>query len=192
IDVNFISSDSSISPNATSAATIKIASLPNIQIKGIALYYYTGERVNGNVTVIPVENPADKETSTVSNGEWYTNFNMDTENLQYLTVIIDDNQKIGYNELKLDNPVTVTLNCSVQNIYFSGYSIDLNSGNTIASGSVRVSILDTDYTNTTNFTGNWNINLHPCLPSGKIYTIQILISDNTGKRGEFLQKYPAR
>ncbi len=192
IDVNFISSESSVSSNATSAATIKIASLPNIRINGIALYYYTGERVNGNVTVIPVESPADKETSTVSNGEWYTNFNMDTGNLQYLTVIIDDNQKLGYNELKLDNPVTVSLNCSVQNIYLSGYSIDLNSGNAITSGSVRLSILDTDYTNTTNFTGNWNINLHLCLPSGKIYTIQILVSDNTGKRGEILQKYPAK
>jgi hypothetical protein len=192
IDVNFTSSFSYISSNDTNDTIIKIVSLPNIQINGISLYYYTGERVNGNVTVIPVETPDDKETSTVSNGEWSVGFNMDTENTQHYTVIIDDNQKIGYNEIKVDNPVTASLSCSAQDISLSGYSVDVNSGNSITSGNVKVSILDTDYTNTTTFSGIWSIDIHPCLIPGNLYTVQVLISDSTGKRGEFLQKYPAR
>jgi len=192
IDVNFTTSLSNIISADTDDATIKIVSFPNIQIRGIALYYYTGQRVNGNVTVIPVESPNDKETSTVSNGEWSVDFRMDTENIQHFTVIIDDNQKIGYNELKLDNSVTASLSCSAQDISLSGYSVGLNSENSITSGNVKVSILYTDYTNTTTFSGNWNIDLHPCLIPGKIYTLQVLISDNTGKRGEMFQKYPAR
>jgi len=161
---------------------------------GVALYYYTGERVNGNVTVIPVENPENKTNpKAFTNGEWSIDFNK-TDDVQYLTLIIDDNEKIGYNYIKLDNdnPSTATLNCSTQNISVSGYSVDVNSGDPITSGNVRISALDTDYTNTTSFTGTWSIDFHPCLVSGKIYTLQILVSDNTGSRGTILQKYPAR
>lgn len=162
--------------------------------QGTALYYYTGERVDGNVTVIPVENPENKTNTTFTNGEWSLDFDMITSDVLYLTFIIDDNEKIGYNQLKLDNnnPNTAALNCTTQNISLSGYSLDVNSGSPITSGNVRVSALDTDYTNTTSFSGTWGIDFYPCLISGKIYTLQILVSDNTGKRGEILQKYPAR
>jgi len=162
--------------------------------EGVALYYYSGERVNGNVTVIPIENPENKTDPTAfTNGEWSIDFNK-TDDVQYLTFIIDDNEKIGYNQLKLDtdNPSTATFNCTTQNISVSGYSVDVNSGNPITSGDVKVSVLDTDYTNTTSFTRTWSIDFHPCLVSGRIYTLQILISDGTGKRGIILQKYPAR
>jgi len=192
IDVNFNSSDPQISSSDTYDATIKIVLTPKVRVEGTALYYYTGERVNGNVTVIPVESPNDKDTSAVLNGEWSVNFNMETGNLQYITIIVDDNQKIGYNEIKIDNPVATSLSCSIQDISLSGYSIYLDSGNFINSGKIKVSVLDTDYTNTTNFTGTWDIDFHPCLIPGKIYTLQILISDDTGKKGEFFQKYPAR
>jgi hypothetical protein len=192
IDVNFNSSDPQISSSDTYDATIKIVLTPKVRVEGTALYYYTGERVNGNVTVIPVESPNDKDTSVVLNGEWSVNFNMETGNLQYITIIVDDNQKIGYNEIKIDNPVATSLSCSIQDISLSGYSIYLDSGNFINSGKVKVSVLDTDYTNTTNFTGTWDIDFHPCLIPGKIYTLQILIFDDTGKKGEFFQKYPAR
>jgi len=192
IDVNFNSSDSFLTPSDTADAIIKIVSISNLHIQGIALYYYTGERVNGNVTVIPLENPDDKDTSTVVNGEWSSDFYTETNSLEHLTIIVDDAQKIGYNELKLNNPATTIFNCSTQDIFISGYSVDLNSGNSITSGNVKVSILDTDYVNTTTFSGTWSIDFHPCLIPGKTYTLQVLVSDNTGKRGEFLQKYPAR
>jgi hypothetical protein len=192
VDVNTSSSFSDISSNDTNDAIIKIATSPNLQISGIALYYYTGERVNGNVTVIPVENSSNKATSLVTNGEWYVDFSIGSGNIQHYTVIIDDNQKIGYNEIKTSASAGSEPNCSTQYISLSGYSVDVNSGNSITSGNIRISVLDTDYTNTTTFSGTWSVDLHPCLVSGKVYTLYILISDMTGKRGEFFQKYPAK
>jgi hypothetical protein len=192
IDVNISSSFSNISAIDTNDATVKIALSPNIFINGIALYYYTGERVNGNVTVIPLENPNNKETAIVSNGEWSIDFNLGTENIQHYTVIIDDNQQMGYNEIKTSTYSDTKLNCSTQYISLSGYSVDINSGSPITSGDVKISVSDTDYTNTTAFSGIWSVNIHPCLIPGQIYTLQILVSDKTGKRGEFLQKYPAK
>lgn len=165
----------------------------SVVTKGTALYYYTGQRVDGNVTAIPVENSANKTNTTFTNGEWSIDFNK-TDHVQYLTFIIDDNEKIGYIQVKLDNdnPSTATLNCTTQNISLSGYSVNVDNGNPITSGDVKASILDTDYTNTTSFSGTWSIDFHPCLVSGKIYTLQILISDDSGNRGVMLQKYPAR
>ena len=178
--------------STTTTSTPTTTTIPiNVRVKGIALYYYTGERVNGNVTVIPVETPNDKENSTVSNGEWTVDLNTNTENIQF-TIIIDDNQKVGYNEIKLNTPTATRLNCSVQNIFLSGYAVDIDSGNTITSGNVRISVLDTEYTNTTTFTGIWSIDLYPCLIPGKTYSLYVIVSANTGKRGEYLQKYPAR
>jgi len=196
IDANF--SSSVASENDTDDAIVRIGLPPVPEMmysNGIALYYYTGERVNGNVTVIPVENPENKINPTAfTNGEWSVDFNMSTDDVLYLTYIIDDNEKIGYTQLKLDNdnPSTAGLDCTTQNISLSGYSVDVDSGEPSTSGNVRVSVLDTDYMNTTSFSGTWSIDFHPCLISGKIYTLQILISDNTGERGEIIQKYPAK
>jgi hypothetical protein len=163
-----------------------------VTASGIALDYYTGQRINGNITAIPLENPENKYTSTVTNGEWTMGFDMLSEGIEHLMFVVESTEKKGYNQLKLPTPSTAKLNCTTQNISLSGYSVDASSGSTIASGNVRVSILDTDYTYTAPFTGTWSIDLHPCLISGQIYTLQILISDNTGKRGEILQKYPAK
>jgi len=194
IDVDFTSDNTNISQNDTGDATIKIVGevLGNAYLRGVALYYYTGERVDGNVTIIPIGDPEGKETITFTSGEWSHNFYLNAENVEYLTVIVYDNenQKIGYSELKL-KPEEAELECTIQNISLSGYSVD-TSGSSITSGNVKVSVIDTDYTNTSSFSGIWSIDFHPCLISGKIHTLHVLVSDNTGKRGEFLQKYPAR
>jgi len=162
-------------------------------VDGVSLMYYTGKKFNGNVTIIPIENPENKTTTSFTNGQWSIDFDMITEDVQYLTFIIDDNEKIGYTQVKLnnDNPRKIG-GCSIQNISLSGYTVDVNNGNPITSGNVRASIVDTDYTNTTSFSGEWNIDFHPCLISGKIYTLHILMSDNTGKVGEMFQSYPAK
>lgn len=164
-----------------------------VNVHGTALYYYNGNKVDGDVTVIPVENPENKTTTNFVNGEWSANFNMITNHVQYLTFIINDDGKIGYSQVKLDNdnPRKIT-DCVVQNISLSGYAVDINSGNKINSGSVRLSVVDTIYTNITFFSGDWSIDLHPCLFSGKIYTLHILISDNSGKTGEMFESYPAK
>jgi hypothetical protein len=118
---------------------------------------------------------------------------MKAEDVENLMFVVDSANKKGYNQMKLPITSTAKLNCTTQNISLSSYSLDANSGGTITSGNVRVSIVDTDYTNTTTLPGaTWSIDLHPCLVSGQIYTLQILISDNTGKRGEIFQKYSAK
>ena len=168
-------------------------SVSAITVHGTALCYYNGGKVDGNVTVIPVENPENKTTTNFTNGEWSISFDMITKDVEYLTFIIDDNEKIGYTQVKLDNdnPKKIT-DCVVQNISLSGYAVDVNTGNQINSGNVRVSVVDTDYTNVTFFSGAWSIDLHPCLISGKIYTLHILVSDNSGKTGEMFESYHAR
>jgi len=173
---------------ATTTTTVP----PNVRVHGVALDYYTGERISGNITAIPLENPQNKTSKSFTNGEWEMNLSMKTEDVENLMFVVENANKKGYNQLKLPVTSTAKLNCTTQNISLSGYSVDATSGTTITSGDVRVSVLDTDYTYTTSFTGTWSIDLHPCLVSGEVYTLQILISDNTGKMGEILQKYPAK
>jgi len=165
----------------------------SVTVQGTALYYYSGNKVDGNVTVIPVENPGNKTTTNFTDGKWSVNFDMITDDVQSLTFIIDNEGKIGYSQVKLDNdnPKEIT-GCVVQDISLSGYAVDIDTGNQINSGNVRVSVVDTVYTNITSFSGEWSIDLHPCLISGKIYTLHILISDNSGRTGEMFENYPAR
>jgi hypothetical protein len=159
----------------------------------VALDYYSGERIDGNITAIPLENPENKTTATITNGEWEINLNMKVEDVQNLMFVVDSTNKKGYNQMKLPTPSTIKPNCTTQNISISGYSVDASSGSSISTGNVRLSVLDTDYINTTTFTGgSWSIDLYPCLVSGQLYTIQIFVSDKTGKRGEIFQKYPAK
>ncbi|MDI6826826.1 MAG: hypothetical protein QMD36_06655 [Candidatus Aenigmarchaeota archaeon] len=168
------------------------SSVFTVNASGIALDYYTGHRISGNITAIPVENPENKYTTSVTNGEWSMGFDMLSEGIEHLMFVVESTEKKGYNYLKLPTPSTAKLNCTIQNISLSGYSVDV-SGIGITSGNVRISVLGTDYTNTTSFSGGtWSIDFHPCLIPGQVYTLQILISDNRGKRGEILQKYPAK
>jgi hypothetical protein len=163
-----------------------------VTASGIALDYYTGQRINGNITVLPLEHPEFKSTAQVTNGEWSMSFDLLPEDVEHMTFIVESVEKEGYNQMKLPTPSTAKPSCTVQNISLSGYSLDVN-GQAITSGNVRVSVLDTDYMNTTSFTGgSWSIDFHPCLISGQLYTLQILVSDDTGRRGEILQKYPGK
>jgi len=181
------------STSTTSTTTSTTTTIPtNVQVHGMALDYYTGERINGNITVIPLENPENKTTAAVVNGEWSVNLNMKTEDVENLMFVVESANKKGYNQLMLTTPSSIKPNCTIQNISISGYSLDV-SGGEISSGNVIVSVLDTDYSYTNAFSGGtWSIDLHPCLISGQVYTLQVLVSDNTGKRGEIIQKYPAK
>jgi hypothetical protein len=164
-----------------------------MHVDGISLDYYTGERVDGNVTIIPVENPQNKTKKSFTNGEWSVDFDMITDDVEYVTFITDANGKIGYTQVRLgNNPPRKELQCSVQNISIYGYSAYVDTGTSVTSGSVTVSILDTDYTNTKSFSGEWSIDFHPCLISGKIFILHILVSDYNGNKGEYFQSYPAR
>lgn len=168
-------------------------SVSTVNASGVALDYYTGQRINGNITAIPLENPENKHTATVTNGEWSMGFDMLSEGVEHLVFVVESNEKKGYNDLKLPTTSSVGLNCTTQNISISGYSLDASSGSAVGSGNVKVSVLDTDYVYTTAFSGaTWSIDLHPCLIPGQIYTLQILISDASGNRGEMFQKYPAK
>lgn len=164
----------------------------NCIVSGIALDFYTGERINGNITAVPVENPGNKTIASITSGEWSMSFNMLTDDVEYLSFIINTTDKAGYTYMKLDNPQGTTMSCVTQNISLSGYSVGLG-GSPITSGNVKVSAIGTDYTNSTTFnTETWSIDFHPCLVSGNLYTLQILISDNTGNRGETFQIYAAK
>ncbi len=183
--------DTSGNENVTNLMTFTILELKKIYVVGGALNYYTGERINGNVTAIPVGDFENRTDKTFSNGEWFIDFDM-ASYVKYLTFIINDDGNIGFTQLKLSDGPSTTLDCSIQNISLSGYSVDVNTGDAITSGSVRVSVIDTIYTNITSFSGEWSIDLHPCLISGEIYTLHVSISDDSGRTGEMFENYPAR
>jgi len=169
-----------------------VFTLNTVNITGYARYFDSGNDVTGNITTIFIESE-NKSASTFSSGDFYYNLtNIDADNSNYLTVIVDDNQKIGYTQLKIHNENLTEPSCTIQNISLTGHAIDKNTGNNIISGNVIVSILDSSYTNTTSFSSStWSIDFHPCLISGNIYTLQILITNSTSK-GVILMKYPAR
>ena len=192
IDVNFASNSTLLAtPKHTQSAIIRIV-VPNIIIHGNALYYYTGEKVNGEITFIPLESSYSL-TSPVYDGIWTLYVHTDLSNVSYFTLVVDDNEKKGYSEVKIANPTVSTPSCSPKSIQLSGYSIDANDGTPVSSGTVKATILETGYTTFSTFSRSWGIALTPCLVSGKVYTIQITITDDSGQKiGKFFQKYPAR
>jgi len=188
IDVKFNSSTGV--KNDTEDAIIRIFA-PNIIIHGMALNYYTGERINGKINFVPLESSY-RFSSPIYDGLWTLYAHIDLSNVSLFTLIVEDEKKKGYSEVKIGRPKVSTLECTLQNIQLSGYLIDLETGNPINSGTVRVSILETGYVKSSNFSGHWNVTMNPCLVPGKIYTLRVLVSDHTGKKGEFIQKYPAK
>ena len=190
IDVNFVSDSTLVSPNDTEDVIIRILA-PNIIIHGMALNYYTGERINGEINFVPLESSY-RFSSPIYDGVWTLYAHTDLSNVSHFTLIVEDDKKKGYSEVKIGRSKISTLECSLQNIQLSGYLIDLETNNPINSGTVRVSILETGYVKSSNFSGHWNITMNPCLVPGKIYTLRVLVSDHTGKKGEFIQKYPAK
>jgi len=166
--------------------------LNTVNITGYARYFDTGNDVTGNITAIFLE-AENKSSSTFSSADFYYNLtNVDSDNSNYITIIIDENEKIGYTQLKIHDEILTDPSCTIQNISLTGHVIDKNSGDNIVSGNVIVSILDTSYTNTTAFSSaTWSTDFHPCLVSGEIYTLQIMISNSTSK-GITLMKYPAK
>jgi hypothetical protein len=190
VDVNLTSDSTFVSPNDTEDAIIRIVVI-NIIIHGNALYYYTGEKVNGNITFISSESSY-SFTSPVYDGIWGLHTHTDLTNITQFILIVEDNSKKGYNEIKIANPIVSTPSCSAQTIQLTGYAVDANTGNFITSGTIKATIPETGYTTSSALSSYWNITMFPCLVSGEIYTLHVLISDYAGKRGEFLQKYPAK
>ncbi|MHA1614990.1 MAG: hypothetical protein ACTSYJ_09110, partial [Candidatus Thorarchaeota archaeon] len=93
------------------------SALSTINVSGIALDYYTGKKINGNITAIPLENPENKKTSIITNGEW--SMSLDVLKVEHLTFVVESTEKKGYNELKLPTPSEAELNCRAQNISLS-------------------------------------------------------------------------
>ncbi len=167
-----------------------------IRINGTSFYFYNGSKIaQGNATAITVENQ-EKAVGLISNGDWSLVFSGCTQESEFIGLKITDNSKVvGYDQIKIvtDNPSTAIISCTVQNVSLSGYAIDINDGSPLSGGNVKASVLDTTYINTTSFSGsNWSIDFYPCLVSGKIYTLDIVIANTGGTRtGEYLTSYLA-
>lgn len=167
--------------------------LNTVNITGYARYFDSGNDVTGNITVIVIET-SNKTSSTFSSGDFtYNQANLDTDNANYITIIIDDNEEMGYAQLKINSQNLTDPSCVTQNITVNGYAVDKDDGSNLASGNIHISILeDETYTNSASFTTTtWAIDFHPCLVPGKLYTLQIVIMDSAGDKGTIFVKYPA-
>lgn len=164
-------------------------------VSGIVLDFYTGERINGTITIIPVEDPEHTMIAEVVNGQWTIDFNMDVGEVEHLTFIVNDSDSLGYTQLKLVNPNPAqTPSCTQQNISLKGYGIDVNTGQVLTDITLRITILETHYTTTSTISGPiGSIELNPCLVSGKLYTLEITVIDSSGnQRGKYYITYSAK
>lgn len=185
----YFDSSIGVTPNDTQDITIRIIPFPNLIIEGKSLYYYTGEKVNGDVTLVPLGSPY-RYSSPVQDGEWVIKAFIDPNYMNFLTLIVSDDEKIGYNNIKLARGETLS-SCSLKELSISGFAVD--EGRLIDSGTVEAKVLETSYRNSSSFSGEWSLTLKPCLVSGKVYTIEIVVTDDSGKkRGEFVLEYPVK
>ena len=80
--------------------------------------------------------------------------------------------------------ITSSASCSTptKNLTLSGYAFDYNTGSAISSGTVTVTIKETEDTSSVSFSGGyWAVSFQACIVSDTRYTLGIKITDPNGK-----------
>jgi hypothetical protein len=165
-------------------------SSPNLQftvlgitynINGVAIDSTSGAVIqSGTVTAI-IQESGDNGTVSFTNGNYtipVRTFLLANQTTFHVGIIITGTGKTGYNYLTIGNgpPATQTATCTTKQWHFTGTALD-QSGNSISSSTISVSVEGVSGTNSTTFSnGVWDIYISPCLISGGLYNFQFALA----------------
>ncbi|MFN6992252.1 MAG: hypothetical protein ACK4MM_05975 [Fervidobacterium sp.] len=164
-----------------------------LNFHGLSYSFLTGQRINGTVTFISVEEPENNVSADVINGNWDLQVQYDGNKTQHILIIVNDTKNLGYNHfiVRASHPVSQQV-CSFRTITFENFFFDIADGNMLTP-ELTVEIEGTQYKNIRLNGGQQSNNITVCLIAGKIYKINIYASDTTGKKsGTYSILYPFR
>lgn len=147
----------------------------------------TGAILNlGNATAI-VRETGDKGYGVITGGTFTLDLNVssfDPTTRRYTVGVRvnDTSGKSGAYQLIVGSgpPPSTQQSCTTNLWHFNGTVSELSTAQDVTSGTVTISVRDTEYGNSTSFSSRvWDIYLRPCLVSGELYTFDIAISSGS-------------
>lgn len=160
-----------------------------IIITGRSLYLATGSGISsGNVTATILET-GESNSTRITSANWDISLTSPTAFRERATIVIfinDTAGKSGYYTLfagEGGSPTPPTA-CTNKAWRFSGTVMDSSTSSLSTSGTVRVIIENTAYSNSTSYSnGIWDVRVTPCLVRGSTFNANIQLIDSGGKRG---------
>lgn len=167
-----------------------LASVINFQ--GSSYNFFNGEKINGTVTYISLEEPENNISIDFINGNWNLQVQYNDNKIQNVLIIVNDSKFLGYNNFLIKTKQTsLKQACNLKSIIFENFFFDISSGK-IITPKLSLEIEGTPYKNIIlNTTQQTNI-INVCLIPGKIYKINMYASDSGDKNGFYSILYPSK
>lgn len=168
-----------------------LAAVMNFQ--GLSYSFLTGQRINGTVTFVSLEEPERNISADVVNGNWSLQAQYDGNKTQHVLIIVNDTKNLGYNHFIVRATQSASQQtCSWRSITFGNFFFDISSGSMLTP-ELTIEIDGTQYKNIRLDASQQTNSINVCLLAGKIYKINIYASDATGERsGTYSILYPFR
>jgi hypothetical protein len=159
-------------------------------ITGRSLYLATGSSVNSGRVTATILETGESNSSAISGTDWDvtltspTAFGSGTRRATIAIFVNESSGKSGYYKMIVGTggfaaPPTT---CTNKVWRFSGTVVDPFVGSLTSSGTVRIDIAGTAYSNSTSYSnGVWDVYVTPCLVRGKTFDANILLIDSDGK-----------
>lgn len=173
--------------------------LSTIEVTAKSLYSLTGLQLTSGTVTVTVLETGESESATISGPQWsvplYSRTNLNNTGFTLGVNVNDTAGKSGYFAVRIfgDLSLPPQTACTQQRWRLTGTAVDPSTGTFSSSGTVRVDIKDTTYTNSTTFSGGaWEIFVEPCLISGNVYTFDVSLSDGASRNGIIVLRQVAK
>lgn len=163
-----------------------------LNFQGMSYNFFTGQRINGTVTFVSLEEPERNVSVSVVNGNWNLQTQYDGNKTQHILIIVNDTKSMGYNHFIVRASLPVSQQtCILRTIKFENFFFSITDSNMITPELV-VEIEGTQYKNIRLNGAQQSNSIKVCLLPGKIYKINTYATDATGRTGRYSILYPFR
>lgn len=186
-NVVFYCNDTAGNMNFTSPVFFTV-DYDTITITGESLYISTGARISSGTVTATILQTGTTNSTSISNGQWEISLTSPTAfqgRRSTIGIFVNDSSgKSGYYTMTVGSGSVLppSTSCEDRLYRFSGTAVDPSVGTLSSSGTVRVDISGTQYSNSTSYSsGVWDIYVNACLPSGSFFNADVLVTDSGGK-----------
>jgi hypothetical protein len=173
--------------------------LSTVEVSARSLYSLTGLQLTSGAVTATILETGESGAAAISGPQWsvliYSRTNLNSTAFTLGISTNDTAGKSGYVVARVFGPLTLPQQtaCSPQRWRLTGTATDPSSGSFSPSGTARVDVEGTRYTNSTAFSnGFWDVSIEPCLVPGRVYTFQVILSDGGGRSGLIVLRQVAK
>lgn len=167
-------------------------------ITGSSFYLATGVRVSSGTVTATILETGSTNSTTVSNGRWDVSLTSPTafqDRRATIGIFVNESSgRSGYYTLVLGTGQAAAADtaCTDRAYRFSGTAVDPSVGSLSSSGTVRVDVVGTAYSNSTSYSGgSWEVYVTLCIVKGEPFDADILVTDSGGQRARVLVRQVA-